>query len=509
MDHSKHEIFNLESFKDLFDHAHDLIHIVEPDGSILYINNAWNKLFGYAEEEVQGQSIYSFIDSADRERFKAYREQVLQNIAPEKHITVSMITKDGYKVFVEGFVSVKIINNRPVYTKGIFRDITTRVQSEAKLKERETNLKQLLYYAPDAIIVINAESVVTYWNPRAEAVFGWSAEEVIGRSLAEIIIPPQYRDAHKSGMQRYLTTGQANVLNRTIEITALDKTGREFYVSLTISTTYQNGVISFIAFLRDIDDQKRSALELAQKKTELEASNQELEQFAHVASHDMKEPIRKIRVFISLLQSQSQNRLSPEDKNLLDKIDMAASRLNDMVEGVLAYSTVKADIPIVEKVDLNEVVKAVVTDLELIIQQKKARINYEALPVIEGGRVLLYQLFYNLLNNALKFTQPLADPQIEIKSRILKGNAINHFQADGAVSYAEITVRDNGIGFAQEDAKNIFNTFARLHSKDQYEGTGLGLSLCKNIAEKHKGFITAFGKEGEGASFVIFLPEKQ
>lgn len=509
MDHSKHEIFNLESFKDLFDHAHDLIHIVEPGGSILYINNAWNKLFGYTEKEVQGQSIYSFIDLTDRERFKAYREQILQNIDTQKHITISMIAKDGRRVFVEGFVSAKIINDQPVYTKGIFRDITTRVHSEAKLKERETNLQQLLYYAPDAIIVIDAESIVTYWNPKAQSVFGWSAEEVTGRSLAEIIIPPQYREAHKQGMKRYLTTGEAHVLNRTIEITALDKTGREFYVALTIATTYQNGVVSFIAFLRDIDAQKRSALELAQKKAELEASNQELEQFAHVASHDMKEPIRKIRVFISLLKSQSRNRLSPEDKNLLDKIDGAASRLNDMVEGVLAYSTVKADIPAVEKVDINEVIKAVETDLELIIQQKEAFISYDDLPVIEGGRFLMYQLFYNLINNALKFTGPLVHPQIKIKSRILMGNAIDHFQADAAVSYAEITVSDNGIGFAQEEVKSIFNTFTRLHSKDKYEGTGLGLSLCKKIAEKHNGFITAFGKEGEGASFVIFLPEKQ
>lgn len=509
MDHSKQDIFNLESFKDLFDHAHDLIHIVEPDGSILYINNAWHNLFGYSEQEVQGRSLYSFVDPSDRERFKAYRKRVLLNIATDKQVTVSMITKDGRKVFVEGFVSAKIINDRPVYTKGIFRDITTRVQNEAKLKERETNLRQLLHYAPDAIIVIDTESVISYWNPKAQAIFGWSAEEVIGQSLTEIIIPVQYREAHKRGMKRYLATGVANVLNRTIEITALDKNGREFYVSLTISTTYRNGEVSFIAFLRDIDDQKRNALELEQKKIELEESNKQLEQFAHVASHDLKEPIRKIRVFFGLLQNQIHHKLSPEDISLLGKIDSAASRLNDMVEGVLAYSTVKAEIPVVETIDLNEVMKAVETDLELMIQQTEAIINYDALPVIEGSRFLLCQLFYNLVNNSLKFIRPEGTPVIEIKSRILMGDATNHFQADALVSYAEIIVSDNGIGFAQEQARNVFTTFTRLHAKDKYEGTGLGLSLCKNIVEKHKGFITAFGKEGQGASFVIYLPEKQ
>jgi PAS domain S-box-containing protein len=502
----------LESFdiyKDFFDHAHDLIHIVEPDGKLIYVNEAWKRVLGYQQEEVRGKSINSFIDPVDRDRFIAYRENVLKGFTPKKEIIVALISKDGSKVFIEGFVSAKVVDGKSLYTKGIFRDITAKLQNEAELKEREANLQQLLNYAPDSIIVIDAQSQITFWNPKAEAVFGWSSEEVIGKSLSNIIIPHQYREAHDQGMKRYLTTGEVRVLNKTIEITALNKEGKEFYVSLTISKTFQKGKVAFIAFVRDIDEQKRNALELEQKKVQLEASNQELEQFAHVASHDMKEPIRKVRIFIEHLKNDSSSILSPKGKTYLDKVQNAASRLTKMVDGVLSYSAVKSEELNLENVDLNEIIKNVLDDLELIIAEKKATIHFDTLPVLEGAGFILYQLFYNLINNGLKFSKSDVPPIIKIAAKELPEQKIISSSLDKSLSYVEITVEDNGIGFSQKDAEMIFKTFTRLHSKDQFEGTGLGLSLCKNIVDKHHGIIKAEGKEGEGAKFIIILPVKQ
>jgi len=507
---------SLETYKDLFDNAHDLIHIVEPEGILIYVNKAWEKLLGYSQEEVQGKSLYSFVDEPDRDRFIRYRESIVKGDVADKEIVISLITKSGKKVFLEGFVSAKFIDSKPLYTRGIFRDITAKLQSEEELKQvneelraRESNLQQLLFHAPDAVVVIDAKSNITYWNPKAAEIFGWSSEEAMGKPLSQLIIPHQYREAHDAGMKRYLQTGEAHVLNKTIEITALNKTGREFYVSLTISTAYQRGEVAFIAFVRDIDEQKRNALELEQKKVQLELSNQELERFAHVASHDMKEPVRKIRIFAERLKDEAGSVLASHTQAYITKIESAASRLSKMVDGVLAYSSVNAQNISYDEVDLNEVIRSIETDLELIIQQTRAVIRFHNLPTISGAPILLYQLFYNLINNALKFSKPDVPPVVDITAARALEKQLAEFFLNPKLTYVEITVRDNGIGFAQHHADKIFKSFTRLHSKDRFEGTGIGLSLCKTIVEKHHGVIKAYGQENEGATFVILLPEKQ
>jgi two-component system, LuxR family, sensor kinase FixL len=511
---SKNIVEALESYKVFFDSAHDLIHIVEPEGKILYVNNSWTRLLGFSEEEIRGQSIYSLVDSEDRDRFVSYRENILKGHASNDHITIRLITKSAHKLYVEGFVYAEMAAGRALYTGGIFRDVTERQQNEAKLKRanedlklRESNLHLLLHYAPDAVIVITPESIIKYWNPKAEAIFGWASPEVLDRSLADLIIPEKHRVAHAAGMKRYLSTGKARVLNTSIEITALRKDGQEFYVSLTISTTYQEGQLAFVAFIRDIDEQKRNAIELEQKKMQLEISNQNLEQFAHVASHDMREPIRKILIFANLLESESN--LLPDPQRYVLKIQRAASRLASMVDGVLAHSTLKASELIAEDVNLNEVIENIQDDLEVLFNEKNARLSKTNLPTIQGVTVLLHQLFYNLINNALKFSRPDINTEITVTANKASGYYLEQFAGNPDRSYVEIVVRDNGIGFDQAYSEQIFKTFTRLHSKDRYEGTGLGLSLCKTIVEKHQGFIKAFAKENEGATFVIILPEHQ
>jgi PAS domain S-box-containing protein len=508
------EVFeSQETFKDLFDNAHDLIHLVHLDGTLLYVNNAWTRVLQYSQEEVKGKSVYDFIDRQDRNLFIDYRNKVINGTTFTKEISVRFISKTGKKIWLEGLVSVKINDDKPQYTRGIFRDITSKLENEAQLKqvydelkERQENLQRLLHYAPDAVIVIDAQSQILFWNPKAEEIFGWISNEVLNKSLTDIIIPMHYRKAHAEGMKRFLSTGEAHVLNKTIEITALRKGGEEFYVSLTISTTQQNGKTAFIAFIRDIDKQKRNALELEQKKKELETSNQELEQFAHVASHDMKEPIRKINILTDILLTNENSNFSSNEKIHLEKIQNAASRLTKMVDGVLTYSTLKSEEYIFEKVDLNNMISSVVEDLELLIEEKKAVIKFEKLPELIGANFLIYQLFYNLINNALKFSLPDVPPLIIIKSEDLSEQDIRNNNLNEDISYTEITLEDNGIGFSQEYAEKIFKTFFRLHAKQIYEGTGLGLSLCKNIVDKHHGIINAEGREGMGARFTIILP---
>jgi len=245
---------------------------------------------------------------------------------------------------------------------------------------------------------------------------------------------------------------------------------------------------------------KNRTLELRLLNISLRRSNEDLQQFAHVASHDLKEPVRKIRTFGSRLQEEYGELLPDRARLFLDKIHNATERMYSMIDGVLAYSMLNASGQPIEKVDLNEVLKNIESDLEIIIQQKGGIIRKGHLPIIEGASILIYQLFYNLLNNSLKFSHAHIRPVIYISGEITG-------TTDQPI--AEIGFSDNGIGFDQQHAATIFDTFARLNSKDKYEGTGLGLSLCKKIVERHHGMITAMGTKNRGAVFTIKLPLQQ
>jgi light-regulated signal transduction histidine kinase (bacteriophytochrome) len=181
-------------------------------------------------------------------------------------------------------------------------------------------------------------------------------------------------------------------------------------------------------------------------------------------------------------------------------VNSAVERMSIMIDGVLNYSMLSAVHQRIEKVDLNDTIRDIESDLELIISQKQATIECGRLPTVDGASVLLYQLFYNLLNNSLKFSNAEQAPVIRVTSGITMING---------KEFAEINISDNGIGFEQEFAERIFETFLRLNSKDLFEGTGLGLSLCKRIAERHGGFIKAVGEPNKGATFVTYLPVQQ
>jgi signal transduction histidine kinase len=250
-------------------------------------------------------------------------------------------------------------------------------------------------------------------------------------------------------------------------------------------------------------NQKMESL-VAQRTEELARSNEDLQQFAHVASHDLKEPLRKITMFSNILNTEQKEVLSEKGKVYLDKISMAAIRMSDMIEGVLAYSTVSFKEPISETVNLNKILEGVVSDLELAIIQKEAQIRFSELPDVNGIPLLLHQLFYNLINNALKFTRENVNPVITITSEITQQKN----KAGKNITYFHIKVSDNGMGFNQDYAERIFGIFSRLNAKDKFEGTGLGLALCRKIVYRHKGEIYAEGKEDEGAVFHVLLPVK-
>jgi len=239
---------------------------------------------------------------------------------------------------------------------------------------------------------------------------------------------------------------------------------------------------------------------VAERTEELARSNADLQQFAHVASHDLKEPLRKISMFSNILSDEQNEGLSDKGKVYLNKIKHSANRMSGMIEGVLAYSTITVNEPPFEIVDLNNIMEGVLSDLELVIIQKEATVKYDHMPPVKGIHLQLHQLFYNLVNNALKFSRKDVLPVITISNKIEKGAGKNKS------NYLHVTITDNGIGFNPAYADRMFGVFFRLNSKDDYEGTGLGLALCRKIVHRHGGEIYAESIEGEGASFHILLP---
>ncbi|MGZ5253775.1 MAG: sensor histidine kinase, partial [Flavitalea sp.] len=212
---------------------------------------------------------------------------------------------------------------------------------------------------------------------------------------------------------------------------------------------------------------------------------------------DLKEPLRKIKIFSDRLSLDQSSKLSSQAVLFLEKINNAADRMHSMIEGVLNYSILNGNAHQTEPVDLNILVKNIEEDLELPLLQYNATIISERLPVIEGSPLLLFQLFYNLINNSLKFSRKDVVPVIKISSEKIEENKVR------------ITISDNGIGFENHFQQKIFESFSRLHPKDHFEGTGLGLSFCKSITERHGGKIYAEGNPNEGSTFYIELPIQQ
>lgn len=242
--------------------------------------------------------------------------------------------------------------------------------------------------------------------------------------------------------------------------------------------------------------------------TELQLSNDNLAQFAYIASHDLQEPLRKIRTFSTMLQDKYLNDLPDPVKGLVSKINTSAERMSTLIKELLNFSKALHNVDVVfEETDLDKILSKVINDFDLLIAEKKAIISREPLPIIDAIPYQMNQLFYNLLSNAIKFSKNGTAPKITITSKIIKvEEAAKYANLNPKYSYCEIGVKDNGIGFKQQSEEQIFLLFHRLHSQEKYTGTGIGLALCKRIVTNHHGEILAISKENEGALFKIILP---
>ena len=261
-----------------------------------------------------------------------------------------------------------------------------------------------------------------------------------------------------------------------------------------------------MVIFKDITERKRAEENLNRKAAELARSNAELEQFAYVASHDLQEPLRKIQAFGDRLKTKCDAVNLQEGRDYLERMQSAAARMQALINDLLTFSRViSSQQPFVE-VGLGTVIKGVLSDLEVRIEQTKAVLKVSELPTIEADPLQMRQLFQNLISNAMKFQPAGQQPVLEITAEIIKGQFAGTPEEDPYAEQCRITIHDNGIGFDEKYHEKIFAVFQRLHGRNEYEGTGVGLAVCRRITDRHGGSITARSQPGQGASFIITLP---
>lgn len=333
-------------------------------------------------------------------------------------------------------------------------------------------------------------------------------DDELMRSLLEKILPTKQRLTDFEIILHFPSLGKRVLLLNALQIA--NEKNSEKLILLAIEDITERRLIEqkLQTFSDDLERQviERTA-SLKKSNEDLRQTNVQLDQFAHVASHDLQEPLRKISMFSKRLQTIDKGELSLEVQTYINKIEGASGRMSLLIQDLLNYSRLLQHEQVYKTLNLNETIRNILNDFELLLQDKKAVVNCEILPTIDAIPLQMNQLFYNLFSNALKFSIENVAPIITITARILSEEEVENYPAlNSKNSYVEILFNDNGIGFNQQYAKQIFTIFQRLHGQETYNGTGIGLALCKKIVENHHGEIAAFSKEKEGATFRILLP---
>jgi two-component system, LuxR family, sensor kinase FixL len=365
---------------------------------------------------------------------------------------------------------------------------------ESLSKKEFANLKSALDEA--AIVAItDAKGTITYANKKFCAISKYPIGELIGKNH-RIINSGYHPKEFFVEMWKIISSGktwEGEIRNRA-------KDGSYYWVNTTIVPFLdsQGKPEQYVAVRYDITERKMAEEQLLVNSRKLEFSNRELQDFASVAAHDLQEPLRKIQSFSDRLITKAKGELSEENKDYLERIQSSAKRMATLISDLLTYSRVTTKAQPFVPVDLNDVVKHVLSDLEVRLEQTKGKVEFGNLGTIHADPVQMNQLFLNLINNALKFHKPDEAAHVRISTKVV--------EAGRGKKICEISIQDNGIGFDEKYLDRIFTIFQRLHGRQEYEGTGVGLAVCRKIVDRHGGIITAKSSPGEGATFIVSLP---
>jgi PAS domain S-box-containing protein len=402
-----------------------------------------------------------------------------------------------------------------------------RLSLEARKAERE-RAQQLNFNRgiTDSLALglyaVDLQGHATFVNPAAEALLGYTAEELLGRDMHEVI---HFQHCDHAAFPKdacpLLGVLQTGKLIRVDDDCFTTRMGKLLPVSYSSAPITEDGkVVGAVVSFQDITERRKHqeilqryseelenrvyerTLELREANGRLAASNRELQDFASVASHDLQEPLRKIQAFGDRLATRSAGALGPEGADYLNRMKNAAGRMQTLISDLLQFSRVTTKAQPFSPVNLADIAREVMADLESALEKNGGEVEFGNLPSIDADPVQMRQLFQNLIGNALKFRKP------DVKSVVCIGAQIILQPVDGAspLETCQLMISDNGIGFDEKYLDRIFNVFQRLHGRTEYEGTGIGLAVCRKIVERHGGSITARSAPGSGSTFIVNLP---
>jgi PAS domain S-box-containing protein len=477
-----------------------------PDYGILLVDgsgevSAWSlsaeRILGYPESDVLGRS-WSTVFAADPDARSALER--LAATAADGGVAedeVGLVRHDGalLPARITATAMQEGSGGEPLFGVTI-RDLSERRAMEAALRDAQARFDGIISISTDAIVSVDEGQRIVFFNQGAEQTFGYGAEEVIGMPL-EMLIPQRFRDDHHQEVSGF---GRSPVRARRMgergQISGLRKDGEEFPAEASISRYMLGGKRIFTAVLRDSTERQRTEEALARQAAELARSNSDLEQFAYVASHDLQEPLRMVASYTQLLGRRYADRLDDDAREFIGYAVDGVTRMQSLINDLLAYSRVGTRGDEFAETDTSAVLARVLATLGAAIEENDAVVSFDALPTIRADAGQLAQLFQNLIGNAIKFRRPEVAPRV-------------HIGAERQERGWLFSVRDNGIGIGPEYADRIFIIFQRLHSRSEYPGTGIGLSICKKIVERHGGEIRMESTPGEGTTFLFDIPDEK
>ena len=463
----------------IVDSSDDAIISKDLNGTITSWNKSAERLFGYTAEEAIGQTVAALLIPDDRQEEEPDILAKLRKGERVDHFETLRRCKDGSLIEISLTISpVRDQHGRIIGASKIARDISERKRSELRLVEQA----RLLNVTGDAILVRDARDRILEWNRAAEEMYGFTREEALGRISHDLlrtefpeplpgILETVLRDGHWSG-----------------ELTHARRDGsRIVTLSRWVADRNEKGDLTRIV------ESNNDITERVRMQEELLRANQDLEQFAFSASHDLQEPLRSIKVYSELLEREFGGNLNPDAQTYLEYLRSGAARMVTLIRDLLAYTRAGEFEEPAAPVDANEALQAALTALSAAVTEARACVTSDRLPTVKVHAIHLQQIFQNLVGNSIKYRSPERIPEVHISAKRQSGHWV-------------FAVSDNGIGIEPEHKENIFGLFKRLHTSDEYSGTGIGLAICQRIVGRYHGRIWVESEPGKGSTFRFTIP---